>query len=246
MAEPHATGTPPTSGVGENASGGANHVDSHRAVLPGPLPPPATRRFAARGRGALARRRGVVFPRGPSKQGAARGAGCTAPAPHRPSAPLVAALGHHNGRAAALGGLWGLGGTRASTVSGSSPPPAHAPCTSEPASRPFPAGLDQALTLGAVAGAPPVGKGTRPSALSGPHFLRRVGQMAAAALWAESAAPPEMCGVRKAQRRGFLRGAASPAPPSRVGGGGRRVPNLRSPARAFYATRHKTTAFIGS
>ena len=29
-------------------------------------------------------------------------------------------------------------------------------------------------------------------------------------------------------------------------GGGRRVPNLRSPARAFNATRHKTTAFLGS
>ena len=158
-------------------------------------------------------------PVAPSKRGAARGAGCTAPAPHRPSAPPVAALGQHNGRAAALGGLWGLGGTRASTVSGSSPPPAHAPCTSEPAPRPFPAGLDQAPTLGAVAGAPPFGKGTRPSALSGPHFLRRIGQMAAAALWAESAAPPEMCGVRKARRRGFWRGAASPALPSRVGGG---------------------------
>ena len=158
-------------------------------------------------------------PVAPSKRGAARGAGCTAPAPHRPSAPPVAALGKHTGRAAALGGLWGLGGTRASTVSGSSLPPAHAPCTSEPAPRPFPAGLGRAHTLGAVAGAPLVGKGTRPSALSGPHFLRRIGQMAAAALWAESAAPPEICGVRKAQRRGFWRGAASPAPPSRVGGG---------------------------
>ena len=158
-------------------------------------------------------------PVAPSKRGAARGAGCTAPAPHRPSAPPLAVLGKHTGRAAALGGLWGLGGTRASTVSGSSPPPAHAPCTSEPAPRPFPAGLDQAHTLGAVAGAPLVGEGLRRGTLCGPHFLRRIGQMAAAALWAESAAPPEMCGVRKARRRGFLRGAASPAPPSRVGGG---------------------------
>ena len=73
---------PPTSGVGENASGGANRDDSHRAVLPGPLPPPATRRFAARGRGALARRRGVVFPRGP--QQARR---CPWSRLHSPSAP---------------------------------------------------------------------------------------------------------------------------------------------------------------
>ena len=58
--------------------------------------------------------------------------------------------------------------------------------------------MGPALTLGAVAGAPPASKGTQLGALRGRHFLRRIGQKAAAALWAESAAPAEVYGVKDA------------------------------------------------
>jgi hypothetical protein len=137
-------------------------------------------------------------PEAPSQRGAARRVGCTTPATHRPSAPPTATLGLSHGCVAALGSPWGLGGMPASTVSGPSPPHAHALCTSEPTSPPFPAGMGPALTLGAVAGAPPASKGTQLSTLRGRHFLRRIGQKAAAALWAESAAPAEVYGVKDA------------------------------------------------
>jgi hypothetical protein len=58
--------------------------------------------------------------------------------------------------------------------------------------------MGPALTLGAVAGAPLVSKGTQLGALRGRHFLSRIGQKAAAALWAESATPAEVYGVKDA------------------------------------------------